>query len=379
MELTNLNYNSFSAFGKLLKTRPNGKEVIEENYFLLPADEIEVYRCAHPVTVDYAEGMTALVIYNESSPIYFYLDCIAQINPGVLFSFLPLEEFATVVVLHSQDDAIETVGKNPTIRASDDISKFALEKIYTVFYQETSSNFYFRGESHSAYELVYVDRGSLHNILNGHDYVVSQQECIIVDQNQWHMQYSDLPVSFLTVSFSHTGNLSQALTGKIMSVPAAIRPVLSKILEERNDNPFYTEYIAALVQIFLIDLIRNLDIRSLSAKTPATLFSENLLVDKALKLISENLSQKISLNDLANELHISIPYLYKLFNEHLNMPPGQYIMKIRLEESKMLLREGKMNIGSIARECGFASIQHYSRQFRQHFLISPSEYIKSLR
>ena len=379
MKLTNLNNSTFAPFGKLLKSRPNGETIAEDNFFLLPTEEIEVYRCKQPVTVDYAEGMTALIIHGTDKPVYYYLDCIVQINAEVPFSFFPLEEFASVVVFHPEKDVIETIDRAPSIESWDEVSKFSLEKLYTIFYQETSSNFYFRGESHSAYELVYVDKGALHNIINGHDYVVAKQECIIIDRNQWHMQYSDLPVSFLTVSFNHTGNLSQALADKVMTVSAKIRSILVKILEEQTENPLYTEYEKALIQILLIELIRELDARPLDSKTPSTLFSENLLVDRALKIISENISERLSLNVLASSLHISVPYLYKLFDEHLNMPPGQYIMKIRLEESKILLREGKMNIGSVARECGFSSIQHYSRQFRQHFQLSPSEYIKTLR
>ena len=76
---------------------------------------------------------------------------------------------------------------------------------------------------------------------------------------------------------------------------------------------------------------------------------------------------------------LELSYLYKLFDEHLKIPPGQYITKIRLEESKVLLRGGKITIGEIAKKCGFSSIQQYSRRFRQTFGISPSEYIKSLR
>lgn len=375
MELTNLNDNTFSAFGKLLQKRPNGEMIVEENYFLDPSDENKVYCCSNPVVIDYSEGMTALAIYTEE-PVYFYLDCIVQIAPGVSFSVFPLEDYSKVVMIHSQDDIVETMTRRPLEKSCNEVSKFALEKIYTVFYQETSNNFYFRGESHAAYELVYVDKGALHNILNGHDYVVSQQECIIIDQNQWHMQYSDLPVNFLTVSFSHTGSILKSLTSKILTISARIRPVLTRILEESSENPLYPEYMESLLQILLIDLIREIDSPLLNAKPPATLFAENLLVDKALKLISERISEKVSLRDLASELHISVPYLYKLFAEHLNMPPGQYIMKIKLEESKMLLREGKMNIGLIAKECGFSSIQHYSRQFHQHFHISPTEYIK---
>lgn len=379
MNLASLSGSALAPFGTLLKSRPQGDGLKEEYHTLVSGAGINVYRCDRPVTVDYAEGMTALAICGASETVYYYLDRIVQIGAGVAFSLVCLEGTAGVVVIRPEDTAVELVEARPPLEPEEKTRRFALGKIFTVFYQETSGNFYFRGESHSAYELAYVDQGSLHNIINGHDYVLSQQECIIIDRDQWHIQYSALPVKFLTVSFSHTGELSRWLTDRVIHVPSAIRPILSRILREKKDNPLSAEYLEALVQIFLIELIRKPNAGSTDEKAPSTSFSENLLVDKALKMISRNISGKIVLSDLANELHISVPYLYRLFDEHLKMPPGRYIMMIRLEESKMLLREGRKSIGDVAREYGFTSIQHYSRQFKAHFGISPSEYIRSLR
>lgn len=378
MKLTSLSTSTFSTYGVLLNTRSAAEGDIEEEHVLFSSEEIKICRYSKSVTLDYADGMTVLAIYEDEKPVFFYLDRIVQINAGVAFALFPFEQSSSLVVIRPDDCILEVI---ETRQPFDDAEppRFAIEKIVTVFYQETSGNFYFRGESHPPYELTYVDQGTLHNIINGHDHVVSQQEFIIIGRNQWHIQYSDLPVKFLTVSFNHTADLPLNITDRVMRLPSSLKGVLSKILVEQGEALFSGEYLEALMQVFLIELIREPDIHAVSDKAPATSFSENLLVDKALKTISENISEKIILSDLACELHISVPYLYKLFDEHLKMPPGQYIMKIRLEESKVLLREGKKSISVVARECGFSSIQHYSRQFRQHFQISPSEYIKSLR
>ena len=46
---------------------------------------------------------------------------------------------------------------------------------------------------------------------------------------------------------------------------------------------------------------------------------------------------------------------------------------------KTLLREGEYSMGGIARRMGFSSAQHFSKQFRRYFGITPTEYVKSLR
>jgi AraC-like DNA-binding protein len=55
-----------------------------------------------------------------------------------------------------------------------------------------------------------------------------------------------------------------------------------------------------------------------------------------------------------------------------------YINKYRLEQSKHLLMESNYNITQIADMLGFTSIHYFSRQFKSHFGISPSEYIKTI-
>ena len=76
---------------------------------------------------------------------------------------------------------------------------------------------------------------------------------------------------------------------------------------------------------------------------------------------------------------VSLPYMHRLFQTHLGLAPGQYIAKIRMEEAKTLLRSGSLSMGAVAREMGFSSQQHFSRQFRSVCGMTPSEYEKSLK
>ena len=102
-------------------------------------------------------------------------------------------------------------------------------------------------------------------------------------------------------------------------------------------------------------------------------------MDKALQIISQNVTRRLSVPELAQAVHVSVPYLCRLFDHHLGMPPGQYITKIRIEECKLLLRQGELNMSAIAKKMGFSSVQHFSRQFRHCCGITPSEYTRSLR
>jgi len=255
---------------------------------------------------------------------------------------------------------------------------FPLRLIRRKTFWECSHNFYFRGEKHSPYELVYVNQGELHNLVRGQDILLKQQSFMLIDRNDWHTQYSDLPVSFLTVSFDAGDSSLSAVANRVFPLTSQLKELFKKMLTLEPQNPYSSDYLESLLKILLIELLQTTSGEP-SPHLPATSHWENQIVDQAIQRISENLYKKLTLEELAAMVHVSVPYLYKLFQIHLGTSPGKYINKIRIEECKMLLREEKLPIGQIAERMGFSSLQHFSRQFRSICGITPTQYVRSLR
>ena len=76
---------------------------------------------------------------------------------------------------------------------------------------------------------------------------------------------------------------------------------------------------------------------------------------------------------------VSPSYLTALFHKHLDISPGEYIRRIKLQESKQMIREGSMNFTEIAESLQYSTVHHFSRQFKEKFGITPTEYAKSVR
>ena len=85
------------------------------------------------------------------------------------------------------------------------------------------------------------------------------------------------------------------------------------------------------------------------------------------------------LDDLAAAMHYSKYHLHHLFSDAAGISPGEYIRRVKLEESKCLIREGRLNFSQIAAKLNYSTIHHFSRQFKDNFGISPSEYAKSIK
>ena len=82
---------------------------------------------------------------------------------------------------------------------------------------------------------------------------------------------------------------------------------------------------------------------------------------------------------VAQRVGVSPSYLTALFHQNLQISPGEYIRRIKLQESKQMIRENSMNFTEIAAALQYSTVHHFSRQFKEKFGITPSEYARSVR
>jgi AraC-like DNA-binding protein len=88
-------------------------------------------------------------------------------------------------------------------------------------------------------------------------------------------------------------------------------------------------------------------------------------VSKALEILETRFKKNWTLGDLAQEVGLSRSRLAELFNLETGYSIRKFLTRIRLQYAETLLNHSDLPIGDIAAECGFATIQHFSRVFKQ--------------
>ena len=91
------------------------------------------------------------------------------------------------------------------------------------------------------------------------------------------------------------------------------------------------------------------------------------------------MAEKLTVPVVAEEIGVSASYLTALFHKHLQLSPGEYIRRMKLQQSKQLIREGQMNFTEVSEALCYSTVHHFSRQFKQMFGMTPTEYAKSVR
>ncbi|MBS6611046.1 MULTISPECIES: AraC family transcriptional regulator [Peptoniphilus] len=107
-------------------------------------------------------------------------------------------------------------------------------------------------------------------------------------------------------------------------------------------------------------------------------FSENEIIDSAIKIINEEYSDGLHLEELAEKLHLSKNYLCSLFKEETGFTFCQYLNTLKTNKAKELLKEDKKTLEYISYECGFSSQPHFTMTFKKYTGKTPREYKLSL-
>jgi len=384
--IRNLNQLNFRGFGTISTERPAAGEAVaktEQRTLLhLQHRSAPIYRAASDTWLYNSSSMTVLSVSKDGTDFqHFYLDKPVCVQAGIFFCLSPFRQEHSTAEL-SADAA--PVFQNRQLELSDlHVShNMHVSALYTFFYHEKEQGFVFPGESHPMLELTYVDKGSLHSVADGRDLLLEQGEMTIYGPNQWHMQYADMDVAprYVTISFDVTGcDMTPLYNRKFQPHQDAVILLQYMLREQERMDKYATDMIITLLTQLLLNVLRNIDTPSEKLKTSNNLHSDNEIISRAQQYISVHIREKLSVPILAKKVDVSPSYLTSLFHKYLQISPGEYIRRIKLQESKQMIRENSMNFTQIAEALQYSTVHHFSRQFKEKFGITPTEYARSVR
>lgn len=97
-------------------------------------------------------------------------------------------------------------------------------------------------------------------------------------------------------------------------------------------------------------------------------------VDSALRIIKYNYNNNLSIKAIADSLFLDNAYFSRLFKSKVGVSPKKYILQIRMEKARELLRSTNHHIKEISITVGFNDPLYFSKIFYKAEGITPSEY-----
>ncbi len=97
----------------------------------------------------------------------------------------------------------------------------------------------------------------------------------------------------------------------------------------------------------------------------------------ACRYVLAHYQENINRDKMAEMVNLSPGYFSNLFRAEVGMSFSDYLIQVRIENAKRLLRRFDLSVEAISRQCGFNSLAHFSRTFKDRVSLSPLKYRKS--
>ena len=155
-------------------------------------------------------------------------------------------------------------------------------------------------------------------------------------------------------------------------VPAVSRMVYAVLQEHRFSETLQAKWSAEHLRISAAAQAKNADILQEQLLEVVSQFRQECLADRiqdefaeVLAYIDENLSDKLSLKELAEKGCMSIPSFSRKFKERMGKTLIQYLNECRIEKAKTLLENKNLSLEQVAEEAGFSNANYLIRVFKK--------------
>lgn len=255
--------------------------------------------------------------------------------------------------------------------------------------------------SHEFYEVNYVASGSLHQNISGRFFSLEQGELLIMSPGVSHACIPSANSHCLNLLFKKEfikrlaedfkqydpNNFLSSLTEK------SIYTVISagKLKNELTDIVLGIHKMSSTL-IHHVDLYENLTFENAATgfllyltkfprheynyKTGHTVQKQSVSPDEIVNYISNNFD-KITLTDTALHFGYSNCQLHRIIKKHAGVTFSELILNIRMQRARHYLLNTHLPISSIAHLLGLDSVEHFSRMFKKHRKMTPTEYRNS--
>ena len=227
---------------------------------------------------------------------------------------------------------------------------------------------------HKELEVIYVKSGKSVAYADKNSYLLNPGDMFITFPNQIHYYKTVQNGEYMVIIFSpdiiygHSSEISKSIPDtNIISVSD------NKELKEVFDR-LYTaggQYknlaINGYLNVMMSLILPRLQLKTVNAENNSAFYN---IID----FCTHNYKDDITLDYVAESLHLSKYYISHLINKRLKQNFNEYINNLRITEACNLLRETDTKIADISEDVGFGTIRSFNRAFKQIMNVSPAEY-----
>ncbi len=221
-------------------------------------------------------------------------------------------------------------------------------------------------------------------------YVISGSCTAYADHNTVHLNDGDLFVSFPNQIHYYDSSAGSEFCVLIFNAEIlfGLKNVLfdnypkNNVISLKDDDPVKNLFLSTMdsygeyEKTIIVGLINQAVAKVLPRfKLKPRIKSENATIQSILSFCEENYTNSsISLDNIAEQLHLSKYHISHLLNKKINISFNSYINMLRVNKACSLLVETDKKIIDISEEVGFGSLRSLNRSFLEIMGTTPAKY-----
>lgn len=172
---------------------------------------------------------------------------------------------------------------------------------------------------------------------------------------------------------SSSAVFSQQLLDQLLQIGVRFQQTQKMELLKNSDDTLYSPALAQLppaeIEAFIVSYFKKILERAPGCGSRR--YSTH--IQKALLFIHENYGQEITLNDLADHLHVSASHLSRLFRKEVGISFIDYLVNYRIERARQLIRQTDLDLKTIGERVGFHGYNYFLRTYKEKTGHTPSQ------
>jgi len=234
--------------------------------------------------------------------------------------------------------------------------------------------------NNAEYELHIILNGSCRIGVEARQYVLQQQEAILIAPGQYHHPqaspgaFEHFSLTFL-VSAGPLRDMLQKLVPscRIISVTPELAAICRQLFQEQaSAGAFQQAFVQAYLTLVILHLFRNLHLSE--GSVPRSHTEEAARTPRIDGFFERHLSENITSCDLAQYLHLSRRQLARVLQDAYGMGFQEKLIQARMDRASWLLRSTEQPVIDIANAVGYTSESAFYHIFRKHFGTTPHQY-----
>lgn len=245
-------------------------------------------------------------------------------------------------------------------------------------------------ESHDYAELAFVLSGQCRYRIDNRQYHIAEGDLVIINPSVKHqllVKNPENPVTLAIVGFTDVKFVNYAPNEvplpdgcPVVHAEGEFRQKLFKLYTSMDaENAVYRSGRYYMLKTYLMQILLywvREQTEPVEIKTGFSLKSINkkYVVEQIIEYFEDHYAEKISLDQIADNMYLSTAYVSKIFKSETGNTPIRHLIDIRLERAKELLEKGwEGSIQEIAMEVGYDDAYHFSKLFKKRYGVSPSK------